>query len=56
LTYLFIAHDLSVIGYLSDRVAVMKEGKIVELEPTETVLKSPKEDYTRKLLASSFRL
>jgi ABC-type glutathione transport system ATPase component len=56
LTYLFIAHDLSVIGYLSDRVAVMKEGKIVELEPTATVLKKPKDDYTRKLLASSFRL
>jgi ABC-type glutathione transport system ATPase component len=56
LTYLFIAHDLSVIGYLSDRVAVMKEGKIVEIEATETVLKNPKEDYTRQLLASSFRL
>jgi ABC-type glutathione transport system ATPase component len=56
LTYLFIAHDLSVIGYLSDRVAVMKEGKIVELAPTGTVLKNPREAYTQKLLAASFRL
>jgi ABC-type glutathione transport system ATPase component len=56
LTYLFIAHDLSVIGYLSDRVAVMKEGKIIELALTETVLKEPKDPYTRKLLESSFRL
>ena len=56
LTYLFIAHDLSVIGYLSDRVAVMRDGRIVELEATEKVLTEPKEDYTRKLLASSFRL
>jgi ABC-type glutathione transport system ATPase component len=56
LTYLFIAHDLSVIGFLSDRVAVMREGRIIELEPTEEVLKNPKDPYTRKLLASSFRL
>jgi ABC-type glutathione transport system ATPase component len=56
LTYLFIAHDLSVIGYLSDRVAVMKEGRIIELSPTEIALKNPKDPYTRKLLASSFRL
>lgn len=56
LTYLFIAHDLSVIGYLSDRVAVMREGKIVELESTEKVLKDPKEAYTRRLLESSFRI
>jgi ABC-type oligopeptide transport system ATPase subunit len=56
LTYLFIAHDLSVIGYLSDRVAVMREGKIVELESTDKVLKDPQEAYTKKLLESSFRL
>ena len=56
LTYLFIAHDLSVIGYLSDRIAVMKEGRIVELASAGTVLKSPREAYTQKLLAASFRL
>ena len=56
LTYLFIAHDLSVIGYLSDRVAVMREGRIVELAATGEVLKAPREAYTRKLLESSFRL
>lgn len=56
LTYLFIAHDLSVIGYLSDRVVVMREGKIVELGTRNEVLGRPKEEYTRKLVASSLHL
>ncbi|OGC12151.1 hypothetical protein A3K48_06775 [candidate division WOR-1 bacterium RIFOXYA12_FULL_52_29] len=55
LTYLFIAHDLSVIGYLSDRIAVMKEGRLIELGDKKAVLISPREEYTRKLLAASPR-
>ncbi|MBN3033407.1 MAG: ABC transporter ATP-binding protein [Candidatus Saganbacteria bacterium] len=56
LTYLFIAHDLSVIGYLSDRIAVMKEGEIVELGPPAEVLATPRHPYTQKLLASTLRI
>ncbi|MDD5594522.1 MAG: ATP-binding cassette domain-containing protein [Candidatus Margulisbacteria bacterium] len=56
LTYLFIAHDLSVIGYLSDRIAVLKEGRIIELDGAAKVLDNPREEYTRNLLAASFRL
>jgi ABC-type glutathione transport system ATPase component len=54
LTYLFIAHDLSVIGYMSDRVAVMNEGKIVELGEREEILSHPKDPYTKKLLEATF--
>ncbi|MBU0629391.1 MAG: ATP-binding cassette domain-containing protein [Candidatus Margulisbacteria bacterium] len=53
LTYLFIAHDLSVISYLSDRVAVMKEGRIIELGQKDEVLIHPRETYTKKLLAAT---
>lgn len=53
LTYLFIAHDLSVIGYLSDRIAVMKEGKIIEIGSREQIFKTPQHPYTQKLLESS---
>jgi len=56
LTYLFIAHDLSVIGYLSDRIAVMKEGRLIELGPAAALLAHPREEYTKNLLAASFRL
>ena len=50
LAYLFITHNLSVVGYLAHRVAVMKGGRIVEEGDTETVLTSPNTDYTRQLL------
>ncbi|MFH1684261.1 MAG: ATP-binding cassette domain-containing protein [Candidatus Margulisiibacteriota bacterium] len=53
LTYLFIAHDLSVIGFMCDRVIVMENGKIVEVNTKEQIFKSPQKDYTRKLLAST---
>ncbi len=52
LTYLFIAHDFSVIGYMCDRVVVMKDGQIVEVGPKERLFNTPQHDYTRKLLAS----
>lgn len=52
LTYLFISHDISVIGYLSDRVAVMYLGEIVEMGPTASVLENPRHPYTKSLLSA----
>ena len=52
LTYLFIAHDLSMVEYLCDRVGVMYRGKLVELGPTETVFAHPRHDYTKALLSA----
>jgi ABC-type oligopeptide transport system ATPase subunit len=52
LAYLFIAHDLAVVRSVSDRIAVMHNGKIVETGAAEDVYTSPKEAYTRALLAS----
>ena len=52
LTYLFIAHDLAVVRSMSDRIAVMNEGRIVEIGPAEEVYTNPKEDYTKALLSA----
>jgi oligopeptide transport system ATP-binding protein len=50
LTYLFIAHDLAVVRAMSDRIAVMNKGHIVELGPAEEVYTHPKDTYTQELL------
>jgi len=50
LTYLFIAHDLAVVRAMSDRIAVMTAGRIVELGGAEEVYASPREEYTQALL------
>ena len=49
-TYIFISHDLSVVKYMSDRMIVMKEGKIQEMGIAEEVYANPKTDYTRNLI------
>jgi len=52
LTYLFISHDLGVIQHVSDRVAVMYVGRIVEMAPTEEIFFAPKHPYTEALIAA----
>ncbi|MCX5692246.1 MAG: ABC transporter ATP-binding protein [Candidatus Omnitrophica bacterium] len=54
LTYLFISHDLGVIGSICDRVMVMQSGKFVESGPCENVFKNPGHEYTKALLKAVF--
>lgn len=50
LTYIFISHDLSVVKFMADMMAVMNAGKIVEFGPSEQIYAHPQQDYTRKLI------
>ena len=52
LTYLFITHNLDVVGYLADSVCVMEAGKIVEHGTVDEIFDSPKEAYTQRLLSA----
>jgi peptide/nickel transport system ATP-binding protein len=56
LTYLFISHDISVIKYFSDRIAVMKKGKIEEIGFSDEIYQSPKSEYTQKLFDAVFSI
>jgi peptide/nickel transport system ATP-binding protein len=52
LTYLFISHNLAVVNYMADRVAVMYAGQIVEIGPCEVIMRNPIHPYTRRLIAA----
>ncbi|WP_417396568.1 ABC transporter ATP-binding protein [Gimesia chilikensis] len=52
LTYIFISHDLSVVKFMSDMMAVMNQGKLVELGPSELIYQAPQQDYTKRLIES----
>jgi oligopeptide/dipeptide ABC transporter ATP-binding protein len=52
LTYLIITHNLNVVGYIADRIAVMYLGQLVEVGPTERIFEEPAHPYTRALLAA----
>ncbi|WP_304455340.1 ABC transporter ATP-binding protein [Nocardiopsis sp. YSL2] len=53
LTYIFVAHDLAVVRQVSDRVAVMRKGEIVEMGDSDSVYESPQSEYTRQLLTAA---
>jgi ABC-type glutathione transport system ATPase component len=53
LTYLFISHSMPLVRYLCDRVAVMQQGRLVELGDCEQVCDAPREEYTRRLIAAT---
>ena len=50
LTYIFISHDLSVVKYMSDRMVVMQEGKIEEMDDADKIYSSPETEYTKRLI------
>ena len=52
LTYLFISHNLAVVDYMADRIAVMCQGRLVEVAPREVLFREPIHSYTRSLLAA----
>jgi len=52
LSYLFVAHDIAIVRHVSDRIAVMHEGKIVEQGTADQVCESPRDPYTRSLLSA----
>ena len=55
LTYVFISHDLSVVKFMADMMAVMKDGRIVEFGPAEAIYRNPSEQYTQQLIEATPR-
>jgi len=53
LAMLFISHDLAVVRHMCDRIAVLRDGRIVEIGPAAKVVESPEHPYTRGLLAAT---
>jgi len=53
LAYLFITHDIGVVSYIADKIAVMQAGKIVEQGDAEQVLLKPKTEYTQTLMSAT---
>jgi len=53
LTYIFISHSLSVVKFMSDMMAVMNAGKIVEFGPSENIYARPQQEYTRRLIEAT---
>ena len=53
LTYIFISHDLSVVKFMADMMAVMQNGQIVEFGPSENIYANPQREYTRELIAAA---
>jgi peptide/nickel transport system ATP-binding protein len=53
LTYIFISHDLSVVKFMSDMMAVMNDGKIVEFGPSEAIYENPQQHYTQTLIEAT---
>ena len=53
LSYIFISHDMKAVRVMSDRIAVMKDGKFVEVGSREQIFDNPQEEYTRKLISAS---
>ena len=52
LSYIFISHDLSIVKFMSDRIMVMKSGKLIEFEEADLLYSNPKKNYTKKLISS----
>jgi len=50
LTYIFISHDLSVVKFISDRIAVMNAGSIIEIGNARDIYENPQQEYTRRLI------
>ena len=53
-TYIFISHDLSVVKYMSDKIIVLYDGKIVDYQDADELFEKPKDNYTKKLIQASF--
>ena len=53
-TYIFISHDLSVVKYMSDKIIVLYNGKIVDYQDADLLFEKPKDNYTKKLIKASY--